>query len=388
MKTLAAWLRRPFGAALAAFLALRLLTSGLAALTAALTPVWITVEAPHDPALLAQLEEGSPALRLLAAPWYRWDTVNYIEIAQNGYANPRNTIWPPLYPLLIRGGLALGLHPLAAALLVSNAAALGFFWLLYRLAEREWDAALARHTLLAVVIFPTAFFLVAGYSESLFLLFAIASVSAARARRWLLAGLLGAAATWTRHQGLFLALPLVWEGLRTWPETRRQLPQWLGGLALPGLAMLGYGLYIHFGLGADWPWQTVSAGWNQHLGWPWEGLIGNLRALLAGAPVGGGTLFFNLALALLSMGWLIAGVRRLPVSFSLLGWALLLSVLVKVQNEGLLGATARYALLIFPTFFVLGGLLQKRWVRLTWGLVSLLSQALLLAAFYWWAWVP
>lgn len=168
MKTLAAWLRRPFGAALAAFLALRLLTSGLAALTAALTPVWITVEAPHDPTLLAQLEEGSPALRLLAAPWYRWDTVNYIEIAQNGYANPQNTIWPPLYPLLIRGGLALGLHPLAAALLVSNAAALGFFWLLYRLAEREWDAALARHTLLAVVIFPTAFFLVAGYSESLF----------------------------------------------------------------------------------------------------------------------------------------------------------------------------------------------------------------------------
>ena len=68
MKTLAAWLRRPFGAALAAFLALRLLTSGLAALTAALTPVWITVEAPHDPTLLAQLEEGSPALRLLAAP--------------------------------------------------------------------------------------------------------------------------------------------------------------------------------------------------------------------------------------------------------------------------------------------------------------------------------
>ena len=104
--------------------------------------------------------------------------------------------------------------------------------------------------------------------------------------------------------------------------------------------------------------------------------------------MGGGTLFFNLALALLSMGWLIAGVRRLPVSFSLLGWALLLSVLVKVQNEGLLGATARYALLIFPTFFVLGGLIQKRWVRLTWGLVSLLSQALLLAAFYWWAWVP
>ena len=81
MKTLAAWLRRPFGAALAAFLALRLLTSGLAALTAALTPVWITVEAPHDPALLAQLEESSPALRLLAAPWYRWDPVNYIEIA-------------------------------------------------------------------------------------------------------------------------------------------------------------------------------------------------------------------------------------------------------------------------------------------------------------------
>ncbi|HNT55472.1 MAG TPA: mannosyltransferase family protein [Anaerolineaceae bacterium] len=388
MRVLAAWLRRPFGAALAAFLALRLLSSGLAALTATLAPVWIEVEAPHDPALLAQLEEGGRMLQLLAAPWYRWDTVNYIEIAQHGYANQQNTIWPPLYPLLIRAGMGLGLHPLAAALLASNAAALGVFWLLYRLAAREWDATRARRTLLAVVIFPTAFFLVAGYSESLFLLLAVGSLSAARTRRWLLAGLLGAAATLTRHQGIFLALPLAWEGLQTLPQTRRQLPQWLIGLGLPGLAMLGYGLYIHFGLGADWPWQTLSAGWNQHLGWPWEGMIGNLRALLAGAPVGGGTLFFNLTLALLSIGMLIAGARRLPVSHSLLGWALLLSVLVKVQNDGLLGATARYALLIFPIFFVLGGLLKLRWVRLVWGLVSLLSQALLLAAFYWWAWVP
>ena len=89
MRVLAAWLRRPFGAALAAFLALRLLSSGLAALTATLAPVWIEVEAPHDPALLAQLEEGGRMLQLLAAPWYRWDTVNYIEIAQHGYANQK-----------------------------------------------------------------------------------------------------------------------------------------------------------------------------------------------------------------------------------------------------------------------------------------------------------
>lgn len=377
-------------AALVATLGLRLFTSLFVALVAWLVPVWITPGAPHDPQLLAELEGGPPVVRLFLAPWYRWDTIHYLEIAQQGYADRQNTIWPPLYPLLIRLGMLPGLPALPSALLISTLSTFGALALLYHLVAQEWDEERARLSLLAVISFPTAFFLMAGYSEATFLLFAIGSLAAARRKRPLLAGLLGAAAVLTRHQGLFLVLPLAWEGLQAMrrERLRANILPWLGGLGLPPAAMLGYGLYVRLAVGAAWPWQTVSSGWNQHLGWPWEGILGNLRALLAGAPVGGGALFFNLGLALLSLALLGLGARRLPLSYSLFGWALLLSVLVKVQNEGLLGATARYALIIMPIFFVLADGMRKRGLRLVWCSLALAAQGLLLAAFYWWAWVP
>lgn len=389
-------LSRALRTALLATLGLRLFNSLVAALIAWLVPVWITPGAPHDPHLLASLEQGPVLLRLFLAPWYRWDTIHYLDIAQQGYADPNNTIWPPLYPLLIRVGTLTGLPPLVSALLVSTLSTFGAVLLLYRLAEEEWGEEHATAAVLALIFFPTAFFLMAGYSEATFLLCALLSIRAARQRRWLLAGLGAAAAVLTRHQGIFLALPLLWEGLQ-FLRSLQSLPlrqrlraawPWLVGLSLPPLTMLSYGIYIRLFTQADWPWKTVSSGWNQHLGWPWEGILGNLRALLSGAPVGGGALFFNLSLALLCLVLLLLGARRLPLSHSLLGWALLLSVLVKVQNEGLLGATARYALIIFPIFFVLAFALKNRWARILYSIVALGAQILLLAAFYWWAWVP
>jgi hypothetical protein len=384
---------RPLRTALFATLSLRLFTSLAAALIAWLVPVWITPGAPHDPQLLAALENGPVLTRLFLAPWYRWDTIHYLEIAQQGYADPNNTIWPPLYPLLIRTAMLTGLPALISALLISTLSTFGALLLLYRLAEKDWAEEQATFAVLALIFFPTAFFLMAGYSEATFLLCSLACICAMRQRRWLLAGLLGAAAVLTRHQGIFLTLPLAWEGLRhlqLLPNRQRlsaAMP-WLGGLSLPPIAMLSYGLYIRVFTQADWPWKTVSSGWNQHLGWPWEGILGNLRALLAGAPIGGGALFFNLSLALLSLILLLVGIRRLPVSYSLFGWTLLLSVLVKVQNEGLLGATARYALIIFPIFFVLAFALKNRLMRICYITIAAGAQILLLAAFYWWAWVP
>jgi len=313
-----------------------------------------------------------------------------MEIAQVGYADLQNTIWPPMYPLLIRLGMALGLHPFISTLVISNLAAIGVFGLLYRMVDQLWGADIARNSLIGMVFFPTAFFLLAGYSESIFLFFSLACLSAIQNKSWLLAGILAAVTTLTRHQGILLVLPMAWEGIQAFRQSRsitKALP-WLAALALPSMAMLSFGLYTHFALGATWPWETVSAGWNQHLGWPWEGLLGNISALLRGATIGAGGLWINLGLTLLTIGLLAAGTRLLPAGQQLYAWALLLSVLVKVQNDGLLGAMARYTLLIFPLFFVLGRALTNRVLRVAWCVLSMSLQAVLLMGFYWWAYVP
>lgn len=382
--------RRFLNTAILTYLSLRLVTSFFLASVAWLIPVWIQPNTPHDPQFLAQLENGSTFVRLFLAPWYRWDTVHYMEIAQFGYSDLQNTIWPPMYPLLIRLGMFLGLHPFISALAVSNLAAIGVFGLFYRMANQRWGKDVARNGLIGIVFFPTAFFLLAGYSESVFLFSSLACLFAIQDKRWLQAGLLAAFATLTRHQGILLVLPIAWEGIQTFRNSQsfnKVLP-WIGSAVLPSLAMLSFGIYTHFVLRAAWPWETVSAGWNQHVGWPWEGIVGNIAAILQGATIGAGGLWINLGLTLLTMVLLAAGTRFLPAGQLIYAWALLLSVLVKVQNDGLLGAMARYVLLIFPLFFVLGRALSNRVLRMVWCVISLSIQVVLLMGFYWWAYVP
>jgi hypothetical protein len=104
--------------------------------------------------------------------------------------------------------------------------------------------------------------------------------------------------------------------------------------------------------------------------------------------VGAGGLLINLAMTLLAISLLVAGRRHLPASQMIYAWALLLSVLIKVQNDGLLGAMARYVLLIFPIFFVLARAVSNRIARIIWCIFSATIQAILLIGFYWWAYVP
>src|SRR5258708_34852486 len=90
---------------------------------------------------------------------------------------------------------------------ITNVAFFGALVALRRLAERELDADAGRRAALYLAVFPTAFYFFAPYSEAVFLFLGISSFAAMRERRWLLAGLLGCAATLTRSAGLLLDVP-------------------------------------------------------------------------------------------------------------------------------------------------------------------------------------
>jgi hypothetical protein len=90
----------------------------------------------------------------------------------------------------------------------------------------------------SISIFPTAFFLTANYTESLFVLLSCSSFYAARRTRWIAAGVLGLFAALTRVAGLFLFVSLLVE----WWEEK----SWKGaiGLLLIPLAFAGYELSL------------------------------------------------------------------------------------------------------------------------------------------------
>jgi hypothetical protein len=84
-----------------------------------------------------------------------------------------------------------------------------------RIAELDYRPGTGTKAVLYLVAAPAAFFLAAGYTEALFLAFALTAWLAARRGRWLLAALLTGGASLIRINGLFLLAALVVAALRS-----------------------------------------------------------------------------------------------------------------------------------------------------------------------------
>ena len=122
--------------------------------------------------------------RLLGV-WSRWDGEWFLKVATQGYQDGDGTLaFFPLYPALVKIlGVLLLENYLLAAVILSSAFALLCLCLLYELARREFGEETAKKSALYLAVFPTAFFLVACYTESLFLALVLGSFLAARRYR-------------------------------------------------------------------------------------------------------------------------------------------------------------------------------------------------------------
>lgn len=331
----------------------------------------------------------------LAGIWMRWDTPWYLEIAAHGYGCYGASAYMPLYPLLIRGlSVLTGGQYLVAALLISSIASFFVFYLLYQLTRELTDSHhIAKAAVIAFAVFPVSFFLMAAYTEALFLVLAIGAYLAARRGRWLLAGGLVALATLTRLQGILLLAPL---GLELLLAQRSQLRNWRPWVAL-ALAPIGLALfvvYIRLTEGLSLPWEPLSSArgvWHLHYVWPWQGIVADLSSLMT-QPDGGTILSFKFLdplCALLFLGLTVLAFRRLNLPLAVFLVVMWLSSVIKVTEAGYTTSISRYMLGLFPAFIVLGmGLLH--WPRLLRVLLVVGSGVLLsmyLFIFLVWGWV-
>jgi hypothetical protein len=198
--------------------------------------------------------------------WARWDWEHFQIIAEYGYSGPPGGWRVPLeaffpgLPMTIRAVHLAVPHWIAAGLLVSLVAGAVAVVAMARLAELDHPAGTGERAVLLILLSPCAVFLAAGYTEALFLAFAVPAWLAARRGQWWLAGLLGAGASTTRISGAFLAAALAVEFLTATDGRRRwsQLP-WL---AVPGIPVAAYFTYLWTRTG-DWmAWQNAQErGW-------------------------------------------------------------------------------------------------------------------------------
>jgi hypothetical protein len=305
--------------------------------------------------------------------WRQWDSGLFITIAQFGYdgepGKPPDEGLPAFFP-----GLPIALRAVhlvvpdwaASGLLISLVAGAVAMVALARLAELEGAAGWM--AVLALLLFPMAVFLTAGYSEALFLAFAIPAWLAARLGRWPSAVALAAGASCVRITGLFLAVALVVEFVRS-----RERVRLAGWLAVPFLPLVAYSFY-HFRRSGDWlAWKHAQeAGWGRDFVWPWEAWRTTWRSAMgtddfavafrmeiAGAVVALAVLVWLLALRRwsefvycgLQAGALMTSAYYLSIPRSLLLWFPLWVLIAKVATRRA-WVIAAYAMVCGPLMFL------------------------------------
>ena len=296
----------------------------------------------------------TPGWHNLITAWERFDALWFLRISTSGYvAGDGSAAFFPLYPLLIRVvSPVLGGHPLAAALLISNAAFLGALLVLYFLTSSEFDEAVARRTVLYLAIFPSAFFFLAPYSESLFLLLVVSSLWAARREKWALAGAAGALAAATRNVGVLLVLPLAVEAFRQVRERGRGLaPRLLGSGAVVAGTLAYLAFWQGFGGDALAPLHQ-QATWLRQATFPLTTLVGGTREAFRwiGVYPGG----YHLLDWLIALPALVAAVwvtLRARPTFAVYAWASLIAPLALVFPPRPFMSLARFLLAAFPLFW-------------------------------------
>ncbi|MFF3763813.1 mannosyltransferase family protein [Streptomyces sp. NPDC001922] len=297
--------------------------------------VWITAHCtrwlfPAD----RKARDSAPVL----APFQQWDWHHYRDIAREGYfpdgAGPWLTGWDnreaffPGFPLLLRAVHVVVPDWAAAGLLISLVAGAVAVVALARIARLHLPGTDGgRRTVLLFLFSPCAIFLAAGYTEALFLAFALPAWLAAQRRAWPLAAVLTALATTVRISGLFLAaavavrFALALRGRRD----RSALP-WV---ALPAVPAALHTWYLHAHTG-DWmAWKHAQErGWYRDFHAPWDAWRNTWDAAFAHTQATGYAFMFQAELLAGLVGLLLLGLlvrqRRWPeaVYIALSLWAL------------------------------------------------------------------
>lgn len=355
---------------------------------------WVAFDPEHLSARLGAVGN------VLAASAVRWDSIHYLTIAAHGYTRPGDTVFFPLYPLLIRLlGFVVGSEAVAGVT-ISMVSLLVALTLLHRLTRIELGARAADVAVLLMAFAPLSFFFSAVYTESLYLALSLGCVYSARRGRWKLAAALGALAAVTRITGVLLVIPLAIMRLGVTRRPDRRLG-WI--LIVPAMLAGWLALLAAKGFGALAPMVQQTGEHHHRLAGPVDTIVLALQAAFAGlrslattplyqatfgAPISGGAENVLLLIVLvIAVAALTAAARRLPPAYGAYAAAVLLVCTWSPVAGQPLRSLDRYTLTIFPLWMAAAAwIAERRLARAT----LILSAALL--AFYTfefatWAWI-
>lgn len=214
--------------------------------------------------------------------FYSFDSINYEKIATEGYnysaINQDNTIvFFPLFPLIIKVFMSLGLPFKFAGILVNNIAFLGAILVLFYWINDRYGIQPARWTVLVLTWFPMSLFGTVIYTEGLYLLSSTSTLKSFDKQQYGQTVIWGSLATATRPTGMALILALLLVSF----QENRGIKAYIASLA-SGSGLFIYSLYCYIKSGDFLLFIHAQKAWRPSLGFDWQSWLKILMQITIG----------------------------------------------------------------------------------------------------------
>lgn len=291
----------------------------------------------------------APWFENIAGFWEHADSLWFFHIARDGYTGDSDAAFFPLYPLLVRIVKWITFLPwILCGLIVSNLAMIFALYFLYLLCEIDYGEKAAEQAVWFQALVPGTVFLFAAYSESLYLLLAIASLYFVRRERWFAAAATASLLCLTRNTGVLILLPLAL-------ECKSHFRKALLPLSIVILTVGGYALFWYFKTGDPVAFIHSQDGWGRQPMFPlltlWEGLVQGWTYRNS-APGGIYALEAILLMVILIIGGL--SIKRIRASYLVFLFLSLVPPLCAPYPGHMLMSFVRFLSVLFPVSISLG----------------------------------
>lgn len=316
--------------------------------------------------------------------WAQWDGGYYYNIAQYGFTGDKDFAFFPLYPILIHylAKLLIGNY-LLSGLLISNLSSFLVFLLFYRLVKIQYSKKTAFYTLITLITFPTSFYLVAYYSESLFLLFLIMLFLFLKNKNYYLSSLAISLLSITRITGVFALISAIYSYLAKKDFKFQLVDRNLFFIILAPITLVIYSLFLFKNYHDPLKFLTIESLWKRSVMDPISTFSSYIFPMLTfqKRPIND---YFDLGISLLFLITLIIGRKKIPSSW----WIFSMFAILIPASSGTLTSMPRYLITCFGAFILYGKFLQdKKNLSIFVWLTGLTLQAFLAVLFLSGRWV-
>ncbi|MFC1711806.1 hypothetical protein ACFLZ1_04450 [Patescibacteria group bacterium] len=177
--------------------------------------------------------------------WANFDGPHYLTIANEGYLKTNYIqAYFPLYPVLTGILGKIFSNTLAAGLVISYTSFILAVIVFKKIIRLEKLDKLKISPFIFLLLFPTSFYFISLYSESLFLLLSLLSFLYMLRKKWFLSAIFISLASGTRLVGIFIVPALLWEYFKSQPKKEKKNKKVLVKAAfLSIVSILGFVIY-------------------------------------------------------------------------------------------------------------------------------------------------